>query len=177
MNATSLILHGPSSAGKSSLAKALQQLWPAPMLHVDLDAFELMAEGTTLTTVNERREAFRVHCANLQATLRNIAATNFSLVLDFVLRDAAQFAKCLDALSARSVHLIGVRCDLEALEAREVKRGDRDIGLARAQFDHPEFARSYDLVVDTTTMSPMDGAKMIWDFVLARQSATTGGPK
>jgi chloramphenicol 3-O phosphotransferase len=176
MNATSIILHGPSSSGKSSLAKALQRLWPSPMLHVDLDAFELMAEGTTLTTVDELRAAFRVHCANLQATLRNISASQFSLVLDFVLRDAQQFANCLDALSARSVYLIGVKCDLLALEAPELQRGDRDIGLARAQIGHPEYDRSYDLVIDTTTLSPSEGAQMIWDFVVSEQSAPAGEP-
>ena len=174
MNPTSIILHGPSSSGKSSLAKALQRLWPLPMLHVDLDAFELMAEGTKLMTVAERREAFRVHCANLQATLRNIAATQFSLVLDFVLRDAQQFANCLNALSSRSVHVIGVKCDLQSLEARELQRGDRDIGLARTQFGHSEYARSYDQVVNTTTLSPDEGAQRIWNFVAAKQSAPAG---
>jgi chloramphenicol 3-O phosphotransferase len=174
MNATSIILHGPSSSGKSSLAKALQRLWPSAMLNVDMDAFELMAEDAKLKTPNERREAFRLHCANLQATLRNIAASQFSLVLDFVLRDAPQFANCLEALSTRSVYVIGVKCDLQALEAREVQRGDRDIGLARAQFGHLEYARPYDLVVDTTAMSPSEGAKMIWEFVLAKKSAAGG---
>ena len=119
------------------MAKALQTLWPSPMLHVEMDAFELMAEGAKLTNPSERREAFRVHCSNLQATLRNIATTQFSLVLDFLLRDAQQFAKCLEALSARSVHVVGVKCDLQALEAREVQRGDRDIGLAACRTYHP----------------------------------------
>jgi chloramphenicol 3-O phosphotransferase len=174
MHPTSIILHGPSSSGKSSLAKALQGLWLSPMLHVDMDAFELMAEGTKLTTPNERREAFRVHCANLQATLRNIAASPFSLVLDFVLRDAHQFANCLDALSGRKTHVVGVKCTLDALEKRELQRGDRHIGLARSQFDHPEYARPYDLVVDTTTLSPSEGARAIWDFVAGGQSALSG---
>ena len=174
MNATSIILHGPSSSGKSSLAKALQRMWPSPMLHVDLDSFELMAEGAKLTTVSERREAFLVHCANLQATLRNISTTQFSLVLDFVLRDAEQFASCLDALSARSVHIVGVKCELQTLEARELQRGDRDIGLARAQFEHPEYARSYDLVIETTTLSSDEGARRIWDFAIGKQSERTG---
>lgn len=175
MKPASVILHGPSSSGKSSLARALQARWPGPLLHVDLDAFELMSEGTLLPTLDDRREAFRLHCANLQATLRNIAATRFSLVLDFVLRDAAQFARCLDALSGRAVYVVGVRCDLDVLEARERQRGDRDIGLGRAQFAHPEFSRSYDLLIDTTQQTADAGAEEIWSFVAMRQALDGGG--
>jgi chloramphenicol 3-O-phosphotransferase len=38
------------------------------------------------------------------------------------------------------------------------------------QFGHPEFARTYDLAIDTTAMSPMDGAKAIWEFLLAQKN-------
>jgi chloramphenicol 3-O phosphotransferase len=174
MQPVSIILHGPSSSGKTSLARALQALWPTPLLHVDMDAFELMSEGTRLPTLEHRREAFRLHCANLQATLRNIAATQFSLVLDFVLRDSGQFTRCLDALSGRCVHVVGVKCDLEVLEARERQRGDRDIGLSRSQFAHPEYSRNYDLVIDTTRLTAHEAAKVIWDFAVARQTLPGG---
>ena len=133
-----------------------------------------MSEGTLLPTLEDRREAFRLHCANLQATLRSISASRFSLVLDFVLRDAAQFARCLDALSGRAVYVVGVRCDLDVLEARERQRGDRDIGLGRAQFAHPEYGRSYDLLIDTTQLTPEAGAEVIWKFVAGRQAEVRG---
>lgn len=175
MQPVSIIIHGPSSSGKTSLARSLQALWPDPLFHVDLDAFELMSEGTRLSGWEERRQAFRLHCANLQATLRNIAATQFSLVLDFVLRDSAQFTRCLDALSGRPVYVVGVRCDLEVMESRERQRGDRDIGLSRAQFAHSEYSRSYDVVIDTTRLTPEDGAKLIWKFVAERLGGTSDG--
>jgi chloramphenicol 3-O phosphotransferase len=174
MQPASIILHGPSSSGKTSLARALQALWPTPLLHVDLDAFELMSEGARMPSPEVRREAFRLHCANLQATLRNIATSQFSLVLDFVLRDSLQFTRCLDALSGRAVYVIGVRCDLEVMEARERQRGGRDIGLSLGQFGHPEYRRSYDLVIDTTRLTPEDGAKVIWNFAAERQAIFGG---
>ena len=65
------------------------------MLHVEIDAFELMSERTKLTTVSDRCEAFREHCANLHATLRNIEATQFPIVLDFNLRDALRLLATL----------------------------------------------------------------------------------
>ncbi|WP_415914531.1 phosphotransferase-like protein [Paraburkholderia sp. J41] len=39
MTLIAIVLHGPTSAGKSSLAKALQDSSSVPAFHISLDAF------------------------------------------------------------------------------------------------------------------------------------------
>ena len=39
MTATCIVLNGPSSSGKSSIAAVLQELWPGPLQVTGLDTF------------------------------------------------------------------------------------------------------------------------------------------
>ena len=43
---------------------------------------------------------------------------------------------------------------LDVLEAREIARGDRAIGLARWQFDKVHRGMTYDFEIDTSTLTP-----------------------
>jgi chloramphenicol 3-O phosphotransferase len=168
MSSTAIVLHGPTSAGKTSLAKALQANGPRPAFHVSLDAFVTMSNRADMRDDDERDEAYRLHCQNLRATLARIAGTQFDLIVDLVLRDEAELAACLAALSGRPTCLVGVRAPLNVLELRERSRPDRGSGMAREQVAHPAYYRSYDLTVDTSTCSPEEGAAAIRRFVQLR---------
>ncbi|MDE2063774.1 MAG: hypothetical protein KGJ00_15330 [Bradyrhizobium sp.] len=58
---------------------------------------------------------------------------------------------------------VGLFAPLEVLEARARARGDREIGLARWQYGRVHEGVAYDLEIDTTTMDPMDCARLIRD--------------
>jgi chloramphenicol 3-O phosphotransferase len=45
---------------------------------------------------------------------------------------------------------------LHVLERRERERGDREIGLARWQFERIHFGGDYDLTIDASAATPMD---------------------
>jgi len=160
-----IVLHGPSSAGKSSTAAALQDNAPVPSFHVSLDAFVTMSRRRDMRSAQEQAQAYRIHCENLRATLRRLVDTDFEIILDTVLRDQAELQACLDVLSARPLCLVGIQAPLATLEQRERLRDDRAAGMAREQFGHPAFARAYDLVVDTSTGSPAEGAAEIRRFL------------
>lgn len=34
-----IILNGASSSGKTSIARAMQAIWPSPLIHASLDSF------------------------------------------------------------------------------------------------------------------------------------------
>jgi chloramphenicol 3-O phosphotransferase len=165
MKAAAIVLHGPTSAGKSSLASALQDSAPVPAFHVALDAFVTMSRRRDMRTPDEWRQAYRIHCENLRSTLARLADTRFEVIVDFVLRDEAELRATLRVLENRPVCLVGVRAPLDILEARERQRADRTIGMAREQSEHPAFGRDYDLVIDTSRHSPLDGAVAIRDFL------------
>jgi chloramphenicol 3-O phosphotransferase len=169
MPPSAIVLHGPSSSGKSSLAEALQAHSPNPAFHISLDAFVTMTRRRTMSEAQDRT-AYKIHCDNLRATLSRVAATQFDIIVDLVLRDQAELEACLKALGSRPTVVIGVGAPLEVLEARERGRDDRGAGTAREQFDDPAYRRPYDLVLDTSKSTAVEGAAAIRQLVAKRLS-------
>jgi chloramphenicol 3-O phosphotransferase len=158
-------LHGPTSAGKTTLARALQATAAVPAFHISLDAFVTMSNRRDMRSDEERGAVYKLHCENLRSTLARIAGTEFDIILDLVLRDAAEFQACLAVLSARPTYVIGVSAPLHVLEAREQVRPDRAIGIAREQVADPVYQRPYDLMLDTSTTTPEAGAAAVRKLV------------
>ena len=165
MAASAIVLHGPTSAGKSSIARALQASATIPAFHVSLDAFVTMSNRRDMRSDEEREHAYRIHCENLRLTLSNLMGTKFDIILDLVLREEAQLREMLQVLASRPTYLIGVSAPLQVLEARERARVDRAEGMAREQSNHAAYARPYDLRIDTANCSAEDAAARIRGFV------------
>lgn len=165
MHPTAIVLHGPTSAGKTTLAKALQATAPLPAFHVSLDAFVTMSNRRDMRSDEERAKAYKLHCENLRATLRRMVQTEFDIILDLVLRDEAELLACLQVLGARATYVIGVSAPLAVLEARERERPDRASGIAREQAADPAYQRSYDLKLDTSRITPEAGAAAIRELI------------
>lgn len=166
MQPIAIVLHGPSSSGKSSLAKALQAASCSPIFHVDFDVFECMTEYANFSANTERNYIWMLHCQNVRSTLISLAESPYDLIFDTVLRNQGAFDNFMHALcERRPTYVIGVSCELEILEQRERNRGDRDLGLARRQIDHPEYSKPYSMRIDTTSLSPTEGADIIRQFV------------
>ena len=172
MKPAAIVLHGPTSAGKSSLAKALQETAPVPAFHVALDAFVTMSRRRDMRTVEEERQAYHIHCENLRSTLARLVSTPFEIIVDLALRDPIELQDCLRVLSDRPMYLVAVRAPLEVLEERERGRDDRGAGMAREQFSNPAFSRDYDFVVDTSTHTAEAAAVAIRTFVHAHPRLT-----
>jgi chloramphenicol 3-O phosphotransferase len=171
-----IILHGPTSSGKSSLAKALQANAAMPAFHISLDAFVTMANRGDMRSEQERELAYRIHCENLRSTLARVVKTDFEIILDLVLRDTAEFDACLRALSPRPTCVVRVWAPISVLEARERTREDRGVGMAREQFEHPAYQRAYDFDVDTSGCTPAQGAVAIRRFMEQRLAGKSSGP-
>lgn len=171
MTPTAIVLHGTTSAGKTSIAKALQASAPVPAFHISLDAFVTMSNRLDMRSDAERAQAYGIHCDNLRATLARIAQTQFDIVLDLVLRDAAEIDACLHVLRGRPTWLVRVWAPLDVLEARERSRDDRAPGMARDQVDHPAYRRAYDLEIDTSRCTPEEGAAAVRRLIEGREIA------
>ena len=169
MRPNAIVLHGPTSSGKSSLAKALQANAAIPAFHISLDAFVTMANRSDMRSEEERELAYRIHCENLCSTLARVVDTDFEIILDLVLRDSVAFDSCLRVLSPRLTYVVRVWAPISVLEAREQAREDRGRGMAREQFEHPSYKRTYDFEIDTSTCTPVQGAAAIRRFMAAEQ--------
>ena len=172
MKPFAIVLHGPTSAGKSTTATALQDCAQVPAFHVTLDAFVTMSRRCDMRSAEEQRKAYRIHCENLRSTLRRLVDTDFEIVLDTVLRDEDELQACFDVLSSRPLCLVGIKAPLDILEHRESLRDDRATGMAREQVGHPAFSRPYDVVVDTSTCSPEDAVQLIRSYMDAKGHQT-----
>ncbi len=82
------------------------------------------------------------------------------MIVDEVLLGAEK-AEYADLLAPFDLFRVGVVAPLDVLEERERLRGDRLIGLARAQYDTVHMGITYDLTVDTSRASPMECANRI----------------
>ncbi len=177
MTAKIVLLNGVGSAGKSSIAKALQTITPAPFLHVQMDAFLDMlpealqdhADGFSFETVLEDGKpsvvirSGPVGARTMRGMRHAIAAMagqgNNLIVDDVIFGDEMGEYRAL--LSGFDLHLVGVMAPLEVLEAREATRADRLPGLARWQYPRVHKGIGYDLEVDSSRLTALECARRI----------------
>lgn len=75
-----LMLSGPVAAGKTTVARELVALWPAPLCYIEGDAFwSLFAKPDA----RSRREQFRLLMRSLTAAAVPLARGGYDVLLDF----------------------------------------------------------------------------------------------
>ena len=174
MKSVAIVLNGASSAGKTSIAKALQRLCTTPVLHASLDTFTDMFHWPAIGDEVVRRECRRIGVANFHASLSILASSRFPIVIDHVFEDHAWFEACRDALKEKQAYFVGVHCPIAVLEQREKARGDRRIGLCRRQFERVHEGKPYSLNVDSSKQSPDECATAILNLVANAETAPAG---
>lgn len=177
MDVTVILLNGVGSAGKSSIARALQGIAREPFLHVQMDAFFDMlpihlidhpdgvrfipteSDGPPEIAIRSGPAAAKLFAAIPASAAALAAAGNNLIVDDVILRDGmAEYERQLGRFRFLKV---GVHAPLEVLEVREAARGDRRVGLARWQFSRVHSGKTYDLEIDTGSISPAEAAEII----------------
>ena len=165
MFADIILLNGTSSAGKTSLARALQQRAGAPLLHASLDTFTDMFLWEAITDPAQQSACHTTGVDHFHRALAMLAAGSFGIVVDHVLERPAWYDATQAALAGRRVYFIGVRCPLAVVEARERARPERRQGLAAAQFGHVHRNQTYDFEVDTSLATPDECADQVLAFI------------
>ncbi len=170
-----VFLNGCTSAGKSSIAKAVQDQLDRPFLRTGIDdAFAMLPAN-----FHDNPDGFffdrdpnglvRLNfgsfgLATLKSHIHSVAAiarSGVDLILDEVILTADLRKVWVEQLSGLDVMLVGVRCELQELERREIDRGDRVIGQARGQYDIIHADMCYDLEIDTTRIPTDDAAGFV----------------
>jgi chloramphenicol 3-O phosphotransferase len=184
---TVILLNGASSAGKSSIARAVQHLLAEPYLHVALDHFLAMLPPSSFGVgppfTPEARDGFAWVRPPLGAEERGIvieagplgqqllrgshaavvalATAGMNLIVDDVLLAPALLEHWLAVLAGIPTLFVGVHCPLAENERRERERGDREVGQARGQFAVVHAHQDYDVEVDTAREAPEACARRI----------------
>jgi chloramphenicol 3-O phosphotransferase len=181
-----LVLNGGSSAGKTSLAQALQDLMPQPWMLLGIDVFwmALPPRQLDLDRVEPAYYSWRMEThggkkhfvvepadvldramyARYRATAAYLDA-GLNVIADEVLWKPEWLADALRVFEPYEVTFIGVHVSDAEGARRERERGDRHAGWNRgsARMAHLNARGVYDLEIDTTHETPASAAQKIKD--------------
>jgi chloramphenicol 3-O phosphotransferase len=157
-----VFLHGPSSSGKSTLARALQLALPEPW-HV-FDADTALSGYPYMHRLFVEEDNRRWACAYL-VMVRALVTAGFGVIAEQVLWTDGHVVDCRAVLGDLRILFVGVTASLDVAETREAARMDREAGTARHQFASVCWEHEYDLVVDTSQLSAADAAGIVAERV------------
>jgi len=146
-------VNGASSAGKSTLCRALQAKLEEPFWHSSIDhlrdahvlPLERIRSGEF--SWSAMRPAF---FEGFYGCLPILAAAGNNLLIENIVETQAWMDRLVQILEPFDVFFVGVHCPLPELERREIERGDRRIGDARQDYAVIHTFGIYDLEVDST---------------------------
>ncbi|GIG66976.1 chloramphenicol phosphotransferase CPT family protein [Phytomonospora endophytica] len=169
-----IILNGGSSSGKSSLARALQESLSDPWLLLgvddlidagpswlldggDGDGLAFGADGSV-----QPGAGFAALNRAWDAGLVTMAREGARVIVDEVFLHGGESQRAwLKLLAGLPALWVGVHCPVDVVARREAARGDRIPGMAAKQAETVHIGMNYDVVVDTSTLTPADAAARI----------------
>jgi chloramphenicol 3-O phosphotransferase len=182
-----IYLNGPSSSGKTTLAKALQHAFEEPFLHVGVDKIiGWMPEKVNDWTGGEAPLGYSwkksqdeagnpiqelqagPYAQKIGAMFRGVilalAKMGHHIIIDDVSFGKSQVDEWKETLKHFRVLWVGVNAPLSVLEQREKERGNRILGSARGQFHKVHVDITYDLEIDTHETSLRENTEKIKSF-------------
>ena len=182
-----IFLNGTSSAGKTTLAHALQETLPEFWLHVALDQFrdgmpdrfrglnaspgETGADGLNVVPVTSEDgtrytevrfgETGASMLKGMRRAMRALVESGTNIIIDDIILEPAFLCDYLDVFNGLIVTFVGVRCPADVINAREAARPGRFPGTAVGHLAVCHAHGDYDIEVDTSRQSPIECAALI----------------
>ena len=147
---TVIYLNGVSSAGKTTLARVLQEKLPEPYYWLANDTFCDMSPAK-LWDIDQLETEYQA-LSLLNQTVKLFSDTGKNTIVDNVLLNTQKkglLEECVDLLHGYPVLFVHVTCPIHELQRREKMRGDRSIGQAEGQLGILYPQTTYDVTVDT----------------------------
>ena len=147
-----IIINGPSSSGKSTLALATQKQFDIPFLRF---SFDLFLDNQVLPLENIRNGKFSWDSmrpsvfTGIHQCLPALATAGNNLIFDHIIESREWLQNLLQSISGLDVFFVGLHCSLPELERREAQRGNRRSGEARADLETVHSVTIYDLELDS----------------------------
>ena len=159
-----IIINGPSSSGKTTLALEVQKQFDIPFLRFSFDLFldnkvlplEKMRDGLFSWDLMRPSVFTGIHqCLPALATAGN------NLIFDHIIESKSWLENLLRCISTLDVFFVGLHCSLPELERREIERGDRRVGEARADLETVHSITSYDLELNSENAVEANARQLI----------------
>lgn len=165
-----VFLNGPPSVGKSTVARAVQELLDKPFFHLSLDDFSQgypercwRADDGTL---------FRSMLRGYLLCLRALVSAGHNVIAESVVTPD-RLDTYLTLFAELPVLFVGIRCPLNLARRREQVRADRRGGpveLNAQKFESVHEHGEYDLEIDTSVSTPAVAARLIQALLCAPPS-------
>ncbi len=185
---TIIILNGPSSVGKSSIQKELQNILEEPYLAMGFDNLAFLPprfvsingptppanEGIYLETSQENEhQIVTIHYGKyaqnmvrgIHRTFAAFASTDNNIIVDYILYDPSWLKDLVHVLKNFNVYWIGITAPLGIIEEREKQSGNRLLGHSRSHYATVHGPKIYDLMIDNSNLSPLQVAENIKEHI------------
>lgn len=192
MTGTIVVLNGAPRSGKSSIARAMQERLPGIWINFGVDAAMAMqpaaiAPGIGLRPGGERPDLEPIVRQLYGALFDSIAAyarAGVNVVTDIGIHDGHSqplgvLGDAVRRLDGLPVLFVGVKASIDTIMARRnadphgrYAGGDEVPAPVRLWQDAPHAHGIYDLEIDTSVMSPEQGADAVGTLLLARPVTT-----
>jgi len=159
---TIVILNGTSSAGKTSILRALQNLLHQPFLDAGIDKFIWMLPerylerplwDDILGKADHAGVAGQTLFSGMHHAIAALSQRGNNILADHVLVHPSWVHECAVLFAGLPAYLVGIHCPLEVLVERERSRRNRTLGQAALQYPLVHAHRLYDCEVDTSLQS------------------------
>ena len=160
-----ILLNGPSSSGKSTLAGALQAVIEAGRgERYEVVSIDDWMETDPMETIYE--DDIYAVSGDLCERVLEILGTGTGVIIDHVITSERIYRQLAEMLGAYPLRTVRITCAPDVLREREKARGDRCPGSAEASDTYLYPEEGYDLVVDTGTNTPEANAQVIFEKLI-----------
>lgn len=144
-----IFLNGPSSAGKSTLARQIQSSMPEPFYYMAIDQYQLgvMPQEAQFFELDLHEISMEMFYDAVKVHIDK----GYNLILDDVIDSENYYQFVRAALNEATVFWIRLECSLRTLIQRELLRSDRksDVENVTKQFHNLRPIKDYDLIIDS----------------------------
>lgn len=185
-----IFLNGTSSAGKTTLAHALQETLEDAYLHIALDQFrdglpdkfrglnsapgESGHRGLNVVPVTTSDKPFtavefgdvgETMLKGMRRAMAAMVAAGNNIIIDDILLKSEFLQDYLEVFAPFEVIFVGVRCPINVINARERSRPGRFPGTAYGHYKPCHAHGTYDIEVNTADMTPFECAAQVAAFL------------
>ena len=166
-----ILINGASSAGKTTLVRAFQQISPVPFVRF---SFDLFLDGTALPMdfIRAHPNAWahmRPHVfAGMHQCMHALASTGNNVICDHIIENTQWRNDLITRLHGLDVYLVALHCSLPELVRREQARDNRNAGEAANDMAMVHRDMYYDFELNSEHATATQNAQQLVDMWQAR---------
>ena len=165
-----IVLNGTSSSGKTTIARAFQEVAaPRIFLNFSIDNILGSLPQSAIDRIVSGEDISDIRLPDLirafYACTGQLLDLGHDLIIDHAITAQYHADLLASAIEKHQTILVGLDCPPHVSGEREKARGDRRIGLAEQQRARIHSLLQYDLMIDTSAVSPQEAAARILQMV------------